>query len=182
MSKNCCKKVDKSGTHCYADDLVLLAPSPSALRIMIYCCEDFAASRGLRFNASKTQLIRFSYSPSSCCHVCIQFCGQQLPFIDTVSHLSHLLNYNLSDATDINHKLRDMVRKANYVLVTFPSVGPQIHTKLFQSYCLSLYGSCLWSLSCSTLHSIEVAFNKICLLYTSPSPRDATLSRMPSSA
>ena len=24
--------------------------------------------------------------------------------------------------------------------------------------------------------------NKICLLYTSPSPRDATLSRMPSSA
>ena len=26
------------------------------------------------------------------------------------------------------------------------------------------------------------AGNKICLLYTSPSPRDATLSRMPSSA
>ena len=25
-------------------------------------------------------------------------------------------------------------------------------------------------------------FDKICLLYTSPSPRDATLSRMPSSA
>ena len=30
--------------------------------------------------------------------------------------------------------------------------------------------------------SIEPANNKICLLYTSPSPRDATLSRMPSSA
>ena len=27
-----------------------------------------------------------------------------------------------------------------------------------------------------------VAFDKACLLYTSPSPRDATLSRMPSSA
>ena len=26
------------------------------------------------------------------------------------------------------------------------------------------------------------ALNKVCLLYTSPSPRDATLSRMPSSA
>ena len=26
------------------------------------------------------------------------------------------------------------------------------------------------------------AFNQVCLLYTSPSPRDATLSRMPSSA
>ena len=54
-----------------------------------------------------------------------------------------------------------MVRKANYVLVTFPSVGPLILTRSFQSYCLSLYGSCLWSLSSPTLHSIEVAFNKI---------------------
>ena len=30
--------------------------------------------------------------------------------------------------------------------------------------------------------SKEKDLNKICLLYTSPSPRDATLSRMPSSA
>ena len=112
-----------AGALCYADDIVLLAPSPSALRIMICCCEDFAASRGLQFNASKTQLIRFSHSPSSSCHACIQFCGQQLSFIDTVSHLGYLLNYNLSDAPDINHKLCDMVRKANYVLVTFPSVA-----------------------------------------------------------
>ena len=28
----------------------------------------------------------------------------------------------------------------------------------------------------------KVAADKVCLLYTSPSPRDATLSRMPSSA
>ena len=33
-------------------------------------------------------------------------------------------------------------------------------------------------------HETDVLFwlNKLCLLYTSPSPRDATLSRMPSSA
>ena len=30
--------------------------------------------------------------------------------------------------------------------------------------------------------TFENAFLRICLLYTSPSPRDATLSRMPSSA
>ena len=32
------------------------------------------------------------------------------------------------------------------------------------------------------IHSIPMAGSTICLLYTSPSPRDATLSRMPSSA
>ena len=30
--------------------------------------------------------------------------------------------------------------------------------------------------------SLHPSFTNICLLYTSPSPRDATLSRMPSSA
>ena len=36
--------------------------------------------------------------------------------------------------------------------------------------------------SCPTCGRLEVDLFKICLLYTSPSPRDATLSRMPSSA
>ena len=40
-----------AGALCYADDLVLLAPSPSALRIMLRCCENFAVIRGLHFNA-----------------------------------------------------------------------------------------------------------------------------------
>ena len=48
------------GSVCYADDLALLAPSPSALRIMLTICEDFARDHGLKFNAAKTQLIRFS--------------------------------------------------------------------------------------------------------------------------
>ena len=34
------------------DDLALLAPSPSALRIMLHICGDFAKLHGLRFNAN----------------------------------------------------------------------------------------------------------------------------------
>ena len=132
-----------AGALCYADDLVLLAPSPSALRIMLCCCEKFTVSRGLRFNAAKTQLIHFSYSPSSNCFVHIMFCNHRLPFADTVTHLGHLLHFNLNNAPDINFKLCDMVKKANYILVTFLYVGPQILTKLFQFYSLSLYGSSL---------------------------------------
>ena len=150
-----------AGALCYADDIILLAPSPSALRIMLKCCETFASDRGLRFNALKTQLIRFSPSPSSSCTARIHFCGCELPFVDTVTHLGHVLHYNLSDASDINLKMRDMVRKANYILASFPGVSPPVMTRLFQSYCLSLYGSCLWCLSSPALRNIEVAFNKI---------------------
>ena len=97
-----------AGAVCYADDLVLLAPSPSALRIMLNCCENFAIIHGLKFNLYKTQLICFFSYPSSSCSASFYFCGQQLPFLDTFSHLGHLLHYNSSDVQDINIKLRDM--------------------------------------------------------------------------
>ena len=46
-----------------------------------------------------------------------------------------------------------------------------ILTRLFQSYCLSLYGSGLWSLSSPAIQNIEVAFNKILRRIWSLSPR-----------
>lgn len=54
-----------------------------------------------------------------------------------------------------------MIRKATCLFASFPGVGPSILSRLFQSYCLSLYGSCLWSLSSPAIHNIEVAFSKI---------------------
>ena len=47
------------GALCYADDIVLLAPSPSALHILLSECECFSRDSELNFNASKTQLICF---------------------------------------------------------------------------------------------------------------------------
>ena len=41
------------GSVCYADDLALLALSPSALRIMLIICDYFARDHGLKFNAAK---------------------------------------------------------------------------------------------------------------------------------
>ena len=43
----------------YADDIILLAPSPSALRCLLKECEAFAQDMDIVFNAAKTQLICF---------------------------------------------------------------------------------------------------------------------------
>ena len=67
------------GGLCYADDLVLLAPSVSALRMMLSICETFALPHGLKFNSQKTQLIRFNkHIPSSHCNATISFCESNL--------------------------------------------------------------------------------------------------------
>ena len=62
------------------------------------------------------------------------FCGQQLIFVDMVTHLWHRIHYDLSDAQDINQKLHDMVEKASCVLASLPHVGPVILTCLLQTY------------------------------------------------
>ena len=139
-----------TGALCYADDLTILAPSPDALRKMIADCEAFGQSHGLRFNASKTQLICFRRTTYPVqCHFC--FDGQSLPVVDSVVHLGNTLQFNLSDKLDIRLKSMSFIRKANTVLFRFKCTNPLTKMKLFQSYCLSLYGSCLWKLDCEEL-------------------------------
>ena len=58
---------------------------------MLRHCEEFAISRGLSFNASKTQLIRFGTQPSHLCSAIMLFSGVSLSFVDTVAHLGHIL-------------------------------------------------------------------------------------------
>ena len=59
-----------AGAVCYADDIVLLAPSASALRRMLSICDSFATSHGLLFNADKTLFSRTEVKyATSLCHV-----------------------------------------------------------------------------------------------------------------
>ena len=76
-------------------------------------------------------------------------------------HLGHLSCRDLSDSDDILSKARDLIRKANLMLYTFSAADPVVKSRLLQSYCVLLYGSALWKLSCPAIHSIEVSFNNI---------------------
>ena len=111
------------GAICYADDIVLLAPSPSALRHMLHTCSIFAESHNFVFNASKTQLIKFSRYPSRGAAKFV-FRGQDLTYCESVSHLGHILSSDLSDDADISSIKKDMCRKASYMLHTFAPCDP----------------------------------------------------------
>ena len=79
----------------------------------------------------------------------------------SAKHLGHILSSNLSDTDDIVRVKKDLVRKANCMLHSFSPCNPFVKTKLFESFCLSLYGSALWFSSSPELRSLEVTFNNI---------------------
>ena len=119
---------------------------------MLNICDSFATSHGLVFNA---QLICFRR-----CHTLsnIPTISFTLPFLKEVTHLGHILTYDLDHKPDIIRAVKDMNRKANSVLCRFSALDPCF---LIKTYCLSLYGCSLWSLSSPSIRIIEVAFNKL---------------------
>jgi hypothetical protein len=147
----------------FADDVALrlIAPSPSALLLMLRTCSQFASSYSLIFNASKTQLNKFSCCPSSGHgHADFSFNGEKLRYSKTVTHLGHILSNDLSDNPEIIAIKQSMCHKANHILTVFRNCDPQVKSKLMQSFCLSLYGSALWMAS-SELHFLAVSFNNL---------------------
>ena len=75
------------GAVCYADDIFLLAPCPSAMRTMLSVCEEYAVTHGLKFNPDKIQLIRFRSQSTCMYHDRIYLDGVDLKFSDTVIHV-----------------------------------------------------------------------------------------------
>ena len=92
------------GLVCYADDIALLAPSPSALRMLLQECEQFAADHNLIFNAAKTQFICLSSNPKLKCLGKFSFMGHRLEFSDTALHLGYVLHCTLDDSDDTSRK------------------------------------------------------------------------------
>ena len=56
------------GAVCYADDMMLLAPSRTAAVMMLECCEKYAAEHNLKFSTDPL--------PSKSKSKCIYFCGK----------------------------------------------------------------------------------------------------------
>ena len=150
-----------AGAVCYADDIVLLAPCPSALRILLNICSTFADTHGLSFNANKTQLICFHQRSFSATPADIFFRDTLLQYTDEITHLGHILTSNLNDRSDIIRVVKDLNRKANSFLYVFRAVDPFVKNFLLKSSCLSLYGCGLWSLSSSSIKILEVSLNKL---------------------
>ena len=63
--------------------------------------------------------------------------------------------------SDIIRAAKDLNRKANFLFCVFRAADPFVKNFLFKSYCLSLYGCSLWSLSSSSIKLIEVTLNKL---------------------
>ena len=139
------------GALAYADDIVLIAPTVSAMRKMLAICDAYATEFDIKFNAQKSACLvcpasnrRYLHSINNISKFSVG--GEDIEFVESYTHLGHIINSQLNDTEDISHRRNLFIGQLNSVLCFFNDLDSLVKVQLFKAYCSSLYGSVLWSL------------------------------------
>ena len=141
------------GASCYTDDLLLLAPSTSAMEAMIKVCEKYALDNNISFSTHENP----TKSKTKCLYICgdinrrdypaaLKLNGKDLPFVTTATHLGHELSQDGTMSTDLKLKRAKFIDKSTEIREMFCFADPVQVLKAVNIYCGDYYGSMLWDL------------------------------------
>jgi hypothetical protein len=83
-----------------------------------------------------------------------------IEYVDSFVHLGHIITNQLSDSDDILKRRNEFIGQVNNVLCFFNKLKSCIVYKLFQSFCMSLYGCELCLLSNTHIEDLCVSWRK----------------------
>ena len=126
----------------YADDVALLCPSLSSLKIMLGIADDFGREYDVKFNSEKYQLLIYSDNP-------IGGIDHRGNFIKTQCFAKYLGNIVGPDESkkSVNYITDKFSIACNTVVNTFGHLTSDVKYKLFKAYCMPLYGCIHWDIS-----------------------------------
>ena len=142
------------GAACYADDLILLSPSRTAMAMMLEVCEKYAASHNLVFSTDPNP----AKSKSKCLYMCgqmnnvkkpeeLQLNGKDLPWVESATHIGHELHQMCNMDFDIRVKRAKFIDTSTNIRDIFNFAHPDQILRAISLYCGHCYGSMLWDLS-----------------------------------
>ncbi|XP_045454808.1 uncharacterized protein LOC123664257 [Melitaea cinxia] len=104
----------------YADDMVLLAPSVSAIRRMLTFCESYAETHGLVYNNKKSEYLVFKAGNRLPENIpLIKLNGACLVRVHQFKYLGHIVTEDLKDNVDIERERRALSIRANMLARRF---------------------------------------------------------------
>ena len=148
-----------AGALAYADDVILLAPSKNALVRMLEIARDCATHLDLKFNGAKSQYLRINHDGSHSADDSVRFCDVDVPLVDEGTHLGRVISSRDRNIS-IQAPIRDIYSKFNMLLSKFSFCSPEVRYKLFNTYCVTAYGSPLWNFEHSAIRQYYVAWRK----------------------
>ncbi|RVE50554.1 hypothetical protein evm_004781 [Chilo suppressalis] len=122
MHAGCSIDGDNINNISYADDMVLLSPSISALPSLLHVCETYAKVHGLKYNTTKSEIMLFTAGNNTPQNVPpVRLCGEELLRVQQYRYLGHILTEDLKDDQDIERERRALAyNNAFRVLLGLP--------------------------------------------------------------
>lgn len=147
------------GALAYADDLILLAPTRSAMEMMVQICSIFAHNFDVKFNPDKSQHIIFNQSVSPQRYKALVMDGKTIPNVTHSIHLGIPIGRGANNI-HFNQVIYDLHWRTNAVLAYFKKIHASTKYRLFKSYCMSLYGSPLFEMYGRSIEPLYVTWRK----------------------
>ncbi|XP_063372171.1 uncharacterized protein LOC134660369 [Cydia amplana] len=145
----------------YADDMVLLSPSISGIQDLLTICERYAESHGLRYNASKSELLVFKAGTKSYSHTPqVKLGNIPLKIVEEFKYLGHWVTSSLTDNKDIERERRALAVRSNMLIRRFARCNKNVKITLFRAYCQSFYTCSRWiNYTQKTYSALRVQYN-----------------------
>ena len=173
------EKLDLSGVGChylgsinhlyYADDMVLLSPTPQGLQKMVDICADYAGNHDIVFNTKKSvcmsilpPLFRNMILPD------IVLCGNVLAYVDQYKYLGFHITSSpkKTDDLEIQYQYRLLCCRANSLIRKFAMCSYNVKRYLYSTYCSNVHGVHLWhSYRSSVSRKFTVCFNNAARMF-----------------
>ena len=154
------------GIFVYADDIILLAPSRSALQEMTSICERCTVDLKLKFSTnpnidkSKTKCIIFSSVLINNDDLLpIMLNGLPLPYVNQIKHLGNILQCENTMKKDCQFKRSKFISKIHSLNQEFHFASTNVMLKLYDIYACSFYGSSLWNLYSNEAEKLYKSWN-----------------------
>ena len=136
----------------YADDLVLLAPTRTAMELMLKACEEFGKRNNLQFSTDPDP----AKSKTKCIFLCgkkkqekpspLSLYGMELPWVKSASHLGNELCEDGSMDLDVKQKRAAFIERSLQVREQFNFAHPIEVLRAVNIYCCDHYSGMLWDL------------------------------------
>ena len=151
----------------YADDMVLLSPSPFGLQTLLNTCEKFAEEHDILYNTKKTvcmalrpKMFRNMRLPE------FTLCNRALSFVDKYRYLGYLMADDSSDNLEIQQQYRLLCCRVNSLIRKFAMCSYDVKKFLFVTYCSNVYCLHLWRVyNMSVLNKFKVCLNNAARMF-----------------
>ena len=162
-----CRYLGSMNHIAYADDMILLSPTPFGLQVLLNTCEKYANEHDIVYNTKKT--VCMCLRPKMFKNMCLPqltLCGETLKYVNSYKYLGFNISEDSTDNLEIQQQYRLLCCRTNSLIRKFSMCSYQVKKFLYMSYCATVYCLHLWHVfNVSVINKFKVCLNNAARMF-----------------